>query len=1217
MANRAGLSGTIDSHPLFTVAALKKLNHDNLISIYLNGNNLSGRIPDSLAELTKLRTNLWLQNNQLSGPIPPEAGNAMLYRLWLHNNNLSGAIPPEIKNTINLYMQPSLSAYDPDGNGRNDLLLGGNALYGPVTVSITPSVVDEEDLANTTFTATITLDEGTAYAGAFHITDGQGNTLPAANGKLTATDVDDVAFSVAKCDSSSSPWTCTPNTTAMATFSLAHLDDDAWSGQRTIAFSAAGTGAAGIADTGLSGSASVTINEDDPLTKSGVTITPSWGQQSLQLPAGQQSTYTVSLASQPASSVIVSVDVRDTDANFTVSPSSHEFTRWNWNNPQTFTITAHQDNNLVAGSANINLTAYIYKDDGSIETVRFTLAVGEEEVSACPTTVIDTDADTYRVTGQSWKWHTDAANWVDRPDCQSQAQMRTPATGNRVSWAPARYYQFAIPENGAARDGTITMETDNLDPALFLRNGTKTGAALAQDAYLSVTNGKRIARVRQSLAPGTYVIEATTPGWNQDWTGAEPRVGKFKVTVTGLNDDIDTSPECDVNTLNDDNTASATWDGSCDSYWTDPNYPLAKPARADHNARWYKFQVTERALYTVTLKSSEANAWLFLRSGNNAKQGGYLAYDNNDDGRWAAYNFNFPYDARIQRWLDPGWYTVEATNHRSGGTGMAPHETGPFTLKVKETRLALTNPDETLSATGATLTLSGWNLATLPINDVNQDVPWHYRADVRPHNTCSAAQDGTTVNLTGLSPDTEYTYTAYEDAGCTRAIASASFKTLAMLVFNDGVSSVTVPEGSTATYTVRLRDKPSANVTVTISASNSAPNNDADITVTSPSNKRLTFTPDNWSTTQTVTLSAADDNDQLSGRRDIVHTTSSSDSRYNYKTATLLAVEVESSPGIVITDKPVGGQVITGVSVHENGTSNYYVALTVAPATGESTTVTIAEGAGDTDITVTIPSNKTLIFTSHNWQTRQLVTLSAAADDGDQVHGTRAINHTANGGGYSNVTATLTAAEVDDDVNSGQQQGPPAGVSSVTAAHNGDNVTASWPASDGATKYHVTYSTDGGSSWHAPVDDHTNITATSVTISNADSDKTYVVGVRAGNDGGWSGWVNSAPASDTSQGSPPGSVSSVTATHNGSTVTSSWDAPSGATKYHVTYSDDGGSSWHAPVDNHTNVTATSVTISNADSTKTYIVGVRAGNDAGWSGWVNSAPAKHNEGASTQ
>ena len=82
-------------------------------------------------------------------------------------------------------------------------------------------------------------------------------------------------------------------------------------------------------------------------------------------------------------------------------------------------------------------------------------------------------------------------------------------------------------------------------------------------------------------------------------------------------------------------------------------------------------------------------------------------------------------------------------------------------------------------------------------------------------------------------------------------------------------------------------------------------------------------------------------------------------------------------------------------------------------------------------------------------------------------------------------------------------------------------------------------------------------------------------------------------------------------------MTASWSAPNGATKYHVTYSDDGGSSWHAPVDNHTNVTATSVTISNADSTKTYIVGVRAGNDAGWSGWVNSAPAKHNEGASTQ
>ena len=187
---------------------------------------------------------------------------------------------------------------------------------------------------------------------------------------------------------------------------------------------------------------------------------------------------------------------------------------------------------------------------------------------------------------------------------------------------------------------------------------------------------------------------------------------------------------------------------------------------------------------------------------------------------------------------------------------------------------------------------------------------------------------------------------------------------------------------------------------------------------------------------------------------------------------------------------------------------------------------------------------------------------------------------------------------------------PPGAVSSVSLTRADGTVTASWDAPSGATKYHVTYSDNGGASWHAPVDDHRNVTTTSLTFS-ADNAKTYIVGVRAGNDGGWSGWVNSPSAGPytppTLTPTPPGAVSSVSLTRADGTVTASWDAPTGATKYHVTYSDNGGASWHAPVDDHRNVTTTSLTFS-ADNAKTYIVGVRAGNDGGWSGWVNSPSA---------
>ena len=38
-------------------------------------------------------------------------------------------------------------------------------------------------------------------------------------------------------------------------------------------------------------------------------------------------------------------------------------------------------------------------------------------------------------------------------------------------------------------------------------------------------------------------------------------------------------------------------------------------------------------------------------------------------------------------------------------------------------------------------------------------------------------------------------------------------------------------------------------------------------------------------------------------------------------------------------------------------------------------------------------------------------------------------------------------------------------------------------------------------------------------------------------------------------------MGSLTAVHNGSTVTVTWDAPAGAVDYHVTYSSDDGASW--------------------------------------------------------
>ena len=180
---------------------------------------------------------------------------------------------------------------------------------------------------------------------------------------------------------------------------------------------------------------------------------------------------------------------------------------------------------------------------------------------------------------------------------------------------------------------------------------------------------------------------------------------------------------------------------------------------------------------------------------------------------------------------------------------------------------------------------------------------------------------------------------------------------------------------------------------------------------------------------------------------------------------------------------------------------------------------------------------------------------------------------------------------------------PPDAVGSITLTRSGSTLTVSWNAVDGAAKYHALYQADGGGDWLPPIPDYQNITATSFSF-DIDSSKSYVVGVRAGNAHGWGAWTDS-PVSNPPL---PDAVGSITLTRSGSTLTVSWNAVDGAAKYHALYQADGAGDWLPPVPDYQNITATSFTF-NIDSDKSYVVGVRAGNSAGWGPWTDS-PASH-------
>ena len=115
-----------------------------------------------------------------------------------------------------------------------------------------------------------------------------------------------------------------------------------------------------------------------------------------------------------------------------------------------------------------------------------------------------------------------------------------------------------------------------------------------------------------------------------------------------------------------------------------------------------------------------------------------------------------------------------------------------------------------------------------------------------------------------------------------RVTAGSQSSTTVSITDDDGPgvlitpTTLTVPEGRSRTYTVKLTSQPTADVTVTINTSGST-------TVThDATNNMLTFTAANWATNQTVRVSAAeDDADHLDDTATISHTVTSTDGDYS------------------------------------------------------------------------------------------------------------------------------------------------------------------------------------------------------------------------------------------------------------------------------------------------------------------------------------------------
>ena len=197
-------------------------------------------------------------------------------------------------------------------------------------------------------------------------------------------------------------------------------------------------------------------------------------------------------------------------------------------------------------------------------------------------------------------------------------------------------------------------------------------------------------------------------------------------------------------------------------------------------------------------------------------------------------------------------------------------------------------------------------------------------------------------------------------------------------------SVLTVSEGGTGTYTVRLNAAPTATVTVTVAAASAKATADTD-TGTTGIQTTLSFDAANWNTAQTVTVTGAADDDGADESVGISHSVTG--------TGNYASVPAFQRPGLVVQvrDDETAGVVVspTSLAIDEGGTATYTVRLSAPPATGSATVTVAATGA----VGATVDTS-TLTFSGTTWNTAQTVTVTAVADHTRTLDGRATLAHT-------------------------------------------------------------------------------------------------------------------------------------------------------------------------------------------------------------------------------
>ncbi|MEG4301963.1 DUF4347 domain-containing protein, partial [Microcoleus sp. D3_18a_C4] len=308
------------------------------------------------------------------------------------------------------------------------------------------------------------------------------------------------------------------------------------------------------------------------------------------------------------------------------------------------------------------------------------------------------------------------------------------------------------------------------------------------------------------------------------------------------------------------------------------------------------------------------------------------------------------------------------------------------------------------------------------------------------------------------------------------------------------ISGNTSETGAQATFDIRLRSQPTANVTIGLTS-----NNSAEGTVL-PAN--LTFNSTNWNAYQTVSITGVNDlvadgniNYQIITAPD----TTTADTNYNNLNPADVALTNtdNDTPGVTVTQSAGSTEVTEGGS-----TDTYTLQLNTLPTSNVQITVTADAQARVSLDGTNFAASQTLTFTNVNGITPQTVTVRAVDDTVPENNHIGALTHAITNSADPNYPTTLAIGPVNAQITDNDITYSVVGSSvTVTEGNSGTQVVSFTVTRTGEINQSssIDFSFAGGATagvdYNNPIVTGTGVTATGSTISFAANATTATIAV--------------------------------------------------------------------------------------------------------------------------